>query len=302
MTKNRGLGRGLDALFGDEESGHLPDSDSVASGAGNSRRTVPIAHVHPADDQPRTVFDDDALNELANSIRENGVIQPILVRPHRLGGEKERYEIVAGERRWRAAQRAQLHEIPVIIREMDDSTAYRIALIENLQRQDLNPLEEARGYRRLMEDYSHAADDVGKAVGKSRSHVANMTRLLNLPASVQAMVSKGEISAGHARALLSSENPALLAQAILSKGLSVRQTEALALEESGKAPRSYKGRGVVTPKKDADTLAIERDLSNALGVGVSLDMTGPQGGRLSLSFKSLDQLDGVLRRLSGGAR
>ena len=298
--KQRGLGRGLDALFEDEEAtfavtGSSPEEKSspVASAP---RRTLGIGQLIPNPDQPRTYFEPKALSELAESIRQFGLLQPILVRP--LRGSSDMYEIVAGERRWRAAQKAQLHEVPVIIRDLEDIEVYKIALIENLQRQDLNPIEEARGYQRLMDNFALGAEDIGEAVSRSRSHVANMVRLLSLPQSVQDMVVKGDLNAGHARALINAHNPALLAQEVVAKGLSVRQTEKLAASDAGRdiasRPKTPKGLSF----KDPNIMALEKDLANALGLKVTIAMKDETSGALSVDFKNLDQLDDVILRLS----
>jgi ParB family chromosome partitioning protein len=299
--KQRGLGRGLDALFEDEEKSfvHL-NADPEAHVPDAQRKTLGVGQLSPDPQQPRTFFDDRALAELADSIKVHGVLQPILVRPHKtIAGQ---YEIIAGERRWRAAQKAQLHEVPVIIRDLDDAAALQIALIENLQRQDLNAIEEAKGYQRLMDEFTYSQEDVAEVVGKSRSYVANIVRLLQLPSSVQGMVGKNELSAGHARALINAANPTQLAQEVISKGLSVRQTEKLAADTAG---RDIKSRtpGVRSADtihaKDADTLALEKQLSNALGLNVTLDMKDAQNGTLHVAYRTLDQLDHVIKRLLG---
>lgn len=292
--KQRGLGRGLDALFEDEEETFAAVVDKEAPVSGAPRKTLGIGQLTPNPDQPRTHFDQKAINELAESIRQHGLLQPILVRP--VPGNKDMYEIVAGERRWRACQKAQLHEVPVIIRDLDDSQVLQIALIENLQRQDLNAIEEARGYQRLMDEFAFSPEHVGEAVSRSRSHVANMIRLLSLPQSVQSMVVDGNLTAGHARALINAQNPALLAQEVMSKGLSVRQTEKLAADDAGRKIQS-RSRGGVT-FKDPNILALEKDISNILGLRVVIDMTGESSGNMNIEFKSLDQLDDVLLRLS----
>ena len=295
--KNRGLGRGLNALFEDEE-GNYSHSPEEAASAGAPRRMLGVEQLEANPDQPRQHFDEKALEDLTQSIREHGVLQPILVRPSKHSDNV--FEIVAGERRWRASQRAQLHEVPVVIREMDDDQALQIALIENLQRHDLNPIEEAKGYQRLIDEFGHKADEIGDRIGKSRSHVANTVRLLQLPGSVQSMVLKSELTAGHARALLKAPNPTLLAQEVVSKGLSVRQTEKLAADKEG---RTIKSRGSSSSKKaglekDADTLALEKEISNVLGMNVTLIMESEQKGALSIEFRDLDQLDEVLARLT----
>lgn len=298
MTPNkRGLGRGLDALFEDEEATFAVKEEAPMLMPSGPRRTLGIGQLSPNPDQPRTYFDPKYINELSDSIKQHGLIQPILVRP--IPGSNDMFQIVAGERRWRASQKAQLHEVPVIIRDLDDAQVLQIALIENLQRQDLNAIEEARGYQRLMDEFAFAPEDVGQAVGRSRSHVANMIRILSLPESVQNMVVDGSISAGHARALISAQNPTLLAQEVASKGLSVRQAEKLAAESTG---RSIQHRGENKEKgptfKDPNILAFEKDLTNILGFKVSIAMNSETSGMLSVEFKDLDQLDEVALRLS----
>ena len=259
------------------------------------RRTLGIGQLSPNPDQPRTHFDPKYINELADSIKQHGLIQPILVRP--VPGSQDMYQIVAGERRWRASQKAQLHEVPVIIRDLDDAQVLQIALIENLQRQDLNAIEEARGYQRLMDEFAFAPDDVGQAVGRSRSHVANMIRILGLPESVQNMVVEGSISAGHARALISAQNPTLLAQEVAAKGLSVRQAEKLAAESAGRKIQQ-RGKASGPTFKDPNILAFEQDLTNILGLRVSIAMNSETSGVMSIEFKDLDQFDEVALRLS----
>lgn len=294
--KQRGLGRGLDALFEDEEATFAISADQEQAVPGAARKVLGIGQLMPNPDQPRTHFDAAAINDLADSIRQHGLIQPILVRP--VPGNADMYEIVAGERRWRASQKAQLHEVPVIIRDMDDAQVLQIALIENLLRQDLNAIEEAKGYQRLMDEYAFSPEDTGRAVSRSRSHVANMIRLLNLPESVQNMVVGGELSAGHARALIGAENPALLAQEIVSKGLSVRQTEKFVADNAG---RTIQPRGKAKKDasfKDPNILALEKDLANILGLKVTIAMKDDAAGSLTVDFKTLDQLDDVLLRLS----
>ncbi|OUS14885.1 chromosome partitioning protein ParB [Rhodospirillales bacterium 47_12_T64] len=304
QDKRTNLGRGLAALFGDE------DEDYASLDKVRSSKQVPIEHIHPNTKQPRRHFDEEALSTLADSIQQSGLLQPILVRRH--PEHSSEYEIVAGERRWRASQRAQLHEIPVIIRELNDAEVLQIAIIENVQRQDLTPIEEAASYRRLMDEFGRKQDDVAKIIGKSRSHIANMLRLLTLPEDVQELVERGNISAGHARALVGSENPTDLANQITSKGLSVRETERLAkaLKKELVAPEEAqvqksklsgsKLKPSTGPQKDADTLALERDLSNMLGLKVTIDFHG-KGGALSISYDTLEQLDNVLHRLTQAA-
>lgn len=295
--KQRGLGRGLDALFEDEEKTFSANEKETATGSGGPRKTLGIGQLTPNPEQPRTYFDPNAINELAESIRQHGLLQPILVRP--IAGNPDMYEIVAGERRWRASQKAQLHEVPVIIRDMDDTQVLQIALIENLQRQDLNALEEARGYQKLMEDFGYSAEDIGKSVGRSRSHVANMVRLLQLPESVQTMVVEGKISAGHARALINADKPALIAQEIIAKGLSVRQVEKLVVDRNeNRFTPSDKHKKKQVTYKDPNTLALEKDLTAILGLKVTITMADRSTGRLAIDFLTLDQLDDVLLRLS----
>ena len=292
--KRRNLGRGLAALLGDEDEA---PAESDATPAAETR--LPVAAIRPNPFQPRRAFDEAALESLADSLRTNGLLQPILVRPAEDG---EGYEIIAGERRWRAAQRAQLHEVPAIVRALPDHAALEIAIVENVQRRDLTPLEEAEGYKRLLDEFQHTQEDLARAVAKSRSHIANMLRLLQLPAPVQEMVQAGEISAGHARALLTAGDVEALARQVAAEGLSVRETERLAqtARESGQAaPRSTargKGAPAAAPAKDADTRYLEDDLSAALGLRVSINAKGT-GGKLTIEYGSLDQLDAVVARL-----
>ncbi len=279
--KRRNLGRGLSALFG-EESDDIAAADRQRVG-----KSVPIGFLRAGRFQPRHRFDDDALRALADSIREKGVLQPLLVRRHPDAANS--YEIIAGERRWRAAQLAQLHEVPVIIKELDDRAALEIALVENIQRADLTVLEEAEGYRRLMAEFGHTQEALATAVGKSRSHVANMMRLLGLPEPVKQLLDSGELSAGHARALLNAVDPAGMAREIVRRGLNVRQAELLA--KSGKTARHR-----TAPAKDADTAALERDLTNLLGLKVAISFA-ERGGALTIHYRTLEQLDDVIRRL-----
>lgn len=285
--RRRGLGRGLSALFGDDE-----DEADAGAATPSSRRVVGIDQLEPGPFQPRKVMDKDALDELAESVAVHGVLQPLLVRAK--PGEADRFEIIAGERRWRAAQRAQLHEVPVIVKELDEETAFEIALIENLQREDLNALEEAQGYRRLMDDFGHTQEKLAAVLGKSRSHVANMVRLLNLPENVQNYVRQGKLSAGHARTLITASHPEALAREIVDKGLSVREAEKLAADFSAKPAAGGKK---AKPSKDVDTLALEEEVSNVLGMKVTIDVRG-KGGSLKVDFRNFDQLDEVLHRLT----
>ncbi|QPQ54531.1 ParB/RepB/Spo0J family partition protein [Allosphingosinicella flava] len=281
-----GLGRGLSALLGES----APSEERP--GAGKGVQLVPVASIAPNPDQPRRHFDEAALNELAESIRARGVLQPLVVRPH--GG---RYQIVAGERRWRAAQRAQLHEVPVVVREFDDPNTLEVALIENIQRQDLNAVEEAEAYQRLIADFGHTQDALGKIVHKSRSHVANLLRLLDLPASVRAKVASGEISMGHARALVSAPDAEQLADDIVARGLSVRDVEKLVRDAK---PRKAAGDRVPSGggAKDADLAALERQLGDMLGLKVAIGYQDGAGGTVTLTYSTLDQLDMICQRLS----
>lgn len=303
--KRRNLGRGLSALLGDSGVAAAAsvlegNAAAPAAAAGNQSRglrTLAVSQMKPGKFQPRRQFEEEAIADLVESVREKGILQPILVRPIDGG-----FEIIAGERRWRAAQRAQLHEVPVIIREFTDKEALEVALVENLQRQDLSPLEEADGYRRLVDEFSHTQEELAKAVGKSRSHVANMMRLLALPDPIKAMVEAKQLSAGHARALLTADNPVALAREVVDKQLNVRQTEKLAAGEAkGKGGASGGGRPPASIHKDADTAALERDLAEMLGVKVTLKSLG-KGGELTIHYGSLEQLDDILSRLSGGER
>ncbi len=280
------LGRGLAALIGDV------GDETAAVERTRSQRRVPIEFLRPNPRNPRRTFADHELDELAASIRERGIIQPILVRTVResVGA----FEIIAGERRWRAAQRAGVHDVPVVLLEVSDREALELAIIENVQREDLNPLEEAMGYQALIDEFAHAQDDVAKIVGKSRSHVANTLRLLKLPDSVRAYVSSGKISAGHARALIGQPDPEGIARAIVEQGLNVRQVEALAQERAAKLGKSPKSRARID--KDADTRALEKRLSDALGLTVTIANRG-ESGELKIRYRTLEQLDDLVRRL-----
>ncbi len=286
-----GLGRGLSALLGDESAPQAATAANEAGGAGQSggETTLPIEFLRPNPYQPRTYFDAETIQDLAASIQEQGILQPILVRP--VEGEEDAYEIIAGERRWRAAQTARLHDVPVIIRPLTDSEALEVALIENIQRENLNAIEEAVAYRRLQREFGYTQDQLSEAVGKSRSHVANLMRLLELPQAVQDMVADGKLSMGHARALISAEDPAALAKEVYAKGLNVRQTEHL-LQKAAK-PKPAKTR----PGKDVNTVELEHDLSSALGLTVSIADKGAKGGNVVINYKTLDQLDEICRRL-----
>jgi ParB family chromosome partitioning protein len=289
-----GLGRGLQALLG-EQSGPSASSGQEASTRAGGVREIEIGRIRPNPNQPRVQFKEEAIEELADSIAERGVLQPILVRPHDDG-----FEIVAGERRWRAAQRARLHTIPALVREIDDSTAAEIALIENVQREDLNAIEEAEGFRQLIVRHGHTQDNVAKLVHKSRSHVANLLRLLDLPEFVRQSLVRGDISMGHARAVAAAPDPEELTKEVIAKGLSVRQTEERArfvkpgagIDSARASARS------ATKPIDADLLALERQLGDMLGLKVQVAHNG-QRGTVTLHYSSLDQLDMVCQRLSG---
>jgi ParB family chromosome partitioning protein len=294
----RGLGRGLSALLGEVDTpvGVREAIDAAVAGEGGVR-LAPIELIRRNPDQPRKVFDEGELGDLEESIRVKGIIQPILVRPAE--GAPGEYQIVAGERRWRAAQRVGLHTVPIIVRELDDLEVLEIGIIENVQRTDLNPIEEAAGYRTLMERFGRTQEAVAKVVGKSRSHVANALRLLNLPGGVMDHLSAGRLSAGHARAIASAPNVAALAEQIVEQGLSVREAEALgrrAQERSEPRARSAPG----APRgKDSDTRALEQDLEGTLGLKVEIDDRGGKG-ELRITYASLEQLDDLCRRLTGG--
>jgi ParB family transcriptional regulator, chromosome partitioning protein len=283
------LGRGLAALIGD-----VGAESSVERPRGQRRLATDM--LRPNARNPRRVFSSDELDELAASLRERGIIQPIVVRPAR--GAADAYEIIAGERRWRAAQRAGLHDVPVVIIEATDAEALQLAIIENVQRSDLNPLEEADGYRALIDEFGHSQDEVAKTVGKSRSHVANLLRLLKLPDPVKAHILSGKLSAGHARMLVGQANAEKLADDIVARGLNVRQVEALARQASNVKTRAYHPRAHSRDAKSADTLALEKRLSDVLGLVVSVDHT-ERGGTVSIRYRELDQLDDLLRRLEG---
>ncbi|HEX8444675.1 MAG TPA: ParB/RepB/Spo0J family partition protein [Allosphingosinicella sp.] len=279
-----GLGRGLSSLLG--EVAH----EAPVGGSGTVQ-TLPVASIEPHPDQPRRHFDEDALAELAESIRLRGLIQPIVVRPN-----GHRYQIVAGERRWRAAQRAQLHEVPVIIREFDDGETLEVALIENVQRQDLNAIEEAEGYKRLIDQFGHTQDALGKLVHKSRSHVANLLRLLELPERVRTSVATGELSMGHARALVPAQNPQAYADEVVRRGLSVRDTEKLVRMGLGRKASQPRLQYAKAANEDID--ALQRQLGDLLGLKVTISH-GDDGGTVSLGYSTLDQLDMICQRLSG---
>ena len=288
--RKRGLGRGLSALLGDPMSSAAGGDGAVRLLEDGAARLLPVEQLQAGRMQPRHHFDQDSIDELTQSVREKGIIQPLLVRPLTDG----LFEIIAGERRWRAAQAAGLHEVPAIVHILDDRAALELALIENLQRQDLSPLEEADGFRRLLDEYSHTQEELARVLGKSRSHVANMMRLLGLPDAVKLMLQQGALSAGHARALLTSSDPVGLANQVVAQGLNVRQTEKLAQRKDG-VPHG--GKNPATADKDTDLMALEHSLSNLIGLRVTIQGRA-LGGTLSIHYNSLDQLDDVIARLS----
>lgn len=300
-----GLGRGLNALFGDvaAEAPVLATAGSAAKAAptvsGDAVQHIPLGAIRPLPGQPRRHFDDNAIAELADSIGLRGLLQPIIVRR---APDGDGYQLVAGERRWRAAQRAGLHQIPALVRELGDAATYEIALVENIQRQDLNAIEEAGAYRRLIDDFGHNQEALAKLVGKSRSHVANLMRLLDLPDAVQALIGDGSLAMGHARALIGAADAEAIARRVVKEGLSVRTVEALVRDGKGggrKAPLEYKSMDGVG--RDPDIVAVERHLSELLGIGVAIQYAGGGKGNLTLKFASLDQLDMICQRLSGEA-
>jgi len=286
-VSKRRLGRGLAALIGEMDQ-PLPEGDARPSI--NPDRTVPIEFVSRSPKNPRRYFDESELQDLAGSIRQHGIVQPVVVRTT----SKDRYEIIAGERRWRAAQLAGLVDIPVIVRDVDDRTALELAIVENVQRADLNPLEEALGYDQLIAEHGYTQNDLGEIIGKSRSHVANSLRLLKLPEPVRDMLAEGSLSAGHARALVSTPDPVALAKVITSKGMSVRDAEKLAQNhiKAHNAPPPVENRDA----KDSDTIALERSLTDRLGLSVSINHKGGSG-QLKISYKTLDQLEEICRLL-----
>ncbi len=285
------LGRGLAALIGDV------GAESSSDRRGRSQRRVPISSLQPNARNPRRIFPDAELDELASSLRERGIIQPIVARSLR-GGAPDMFEIIAGERRWRAAQRAGLHDVPVVIVEATDGEALQLAIVENVQRTDLNPLEEAEGYRSLIRDFSHSQDDVARMVGKSRSHVANILRLQALPDRVREHINSGRLSAGAARALIGHHDAERLADEIVARGLNVRQVEEITRETSkrGGKEQTNAGKASARAAKNSDTLALEKRLADALGLAVVIDHR-ERGGSLTIRYRNLDQLDEVVRRL-----
>ncbi len=289
--ERRGLGRGLSALMSDVAINNASQLDQADQNQGD--QSIPIEKIAPNPDQPRRDFPKQDLEDLAASIREKGVIQPLIIR--KLSRNSIPYEIVAGERRWRAAQMAQLHEVPAIIRDYTDTEVLEIAIIENIQRADLNPVEEASGYQQLMDRFGHTQEKLASALGKSRSHIANLMRLLHLPDEVLGLLRDGKLTAGHARALITTENPVELARLVVKKGLSVRETERLA-----KVPKTKQVKTAQNPsEKDADTRVLEDDLSANLGMKVVVDHTpGKEAGKITINYKTLEQLDDLCRILT----
>lgn len=292
----RGLGRGLSALMAD-----VAPEEPTSEGAPAPRKPdqlVPIEQIQPNPDQPRRTFTPADLDDLAASIKEKGIIQPLILRKKADDGL---YEIVAGERRWRAAQIAQLHEVPALVREYTDTEALEIAIIENIQRADLNAVEEAAGYRELMDRFGHTQEKLAEALGKSRSHIANMLRLLNLPGDVLELLRDGKISAGHARALVTADDPSGLARSVVAKGLSVRDVERLAKKKPDGAKTGTVGKkSPPASRKDADTVALEGDLSAAMGLKVAIDhKPGQETGQVTIRYETLEELDDICRKLGG---
>ncbi len=289
------LGRGLSALFGDADASYQPKPVAAAPATANERgvKTLSLAWLQPGAYQPRRHFDEDAIKGLAESIRERGILEPLLVRP--VAGLKDAFEIVAGERRWRASQLAGLHEVPVIVRDITDREALEFGLIENVQRQDLSPLEEAEGYQRLIDEFKYTQENLAKVVGKSRPHIANMLRVLTLPQSVKQMIAEGELTLGHARALITSHDPVALAKEIVKKALNVRQAENLAKTSNDK-PQIHKKQSASAATQDQDVLALEKELERVIGLKVKIQAQG-KAGSLTLFYKDFDQLDEIIRKL-----
>jgi ParB family transcriptional regulator, chromosome partitioning protein len=296
LRKKMGLGRGLDALLGealrsDSQSPPAATATAIPSGAGIA--SIPVANIQPNPDQPRRHFPEEALAELAASIAKHGIIQPIVVRPYAAG-----YQIIAGERRWRAAQKAQIHEVPALIRSFNDAETLEIALLENIQRQDLNPIEEAEAYRKLTEIFGHSAAELGELVHKSRSHVANMMRLLDLPPAIRDLVIEDKLSMGHARALLGSDDAVRLAMVVIKQGLSVRATEALV--KKGRTTARGVAESIPGNPANADIRAVETHLGDLLGLKVKINQRNATGaGSVTFEYGSLDQLDMLCQRLTG---
>lgn len=292
-TRKKGLGRGLSALMGEVREAVNAGTPATPGEKPRGLRELPIEQIQPNPNQPRKRFTAEALEDLVASIKAHGILQPILVR--KIAGE--RYEIIAGERRWRAAQSAQLHQVPVVVKEFTDQEVMEVALVENIQRADLTPIEEAAGYQRLIEEFGHTQDVIARIIGKSRSHIANTLRLLALPAPVKALVEQGSLSAGHARALIGLPDAAALAKKAVDEGLSVRQIEDLA--KKAKSPAAGPGgAGGGAPAKDMDTMELEGNLAAAIGLPVSIAHKGDAGGSLTIRYKTLDELDQICSKLS----
>ena len=280
-TTKKGLGRGLSSLMGDTETAQTKNTNI------GQETKIPIANLKPSPSQPRRLFNKNSINELADSIKAKGLVQPLVVRPS--PSDANSYEIIAGERRWRAAQIAQLHEVPAVIRNFNDTEALEIAIIENVQRSDLSPIEEAAGYKRLIENHGHTQEDLSGIVGKSRSHIANIIRLLSLPQSIQDMITEGKISSGHARAIMNSAFPEQLAEKIINENLSVRDAENLAKDKKV---------GIKKLKlKDPDTIDLENKISEKLGLAININHKGKKGGSIKIDYKTLDQLEMITQKL-----
>ena len=280
-TTKKGLGRGLSSLMGDTETAQTKNTNI------GQETKIPIANLKPSPSQPRRLFNKNSINELADSIKAKGLVQPLVVRPS--PSDSNSYEIIAGERRWRAAQIAQLHEVPVVIRNFNDTEALEIAIIENVQRSDLSPIEEAAGYKRLIENHGHTQEDLSGIVGKSRSHIANIIRLLSLPQSIQDMITEGKISSGHARAIMNSAFPEQLAEKIINENLSVRDAENLAKDKKGIIKK--------IKLKDPDTIDLENKISEKLGLTININHKGKKGGSIKIDYKTLDQLEMITQKL-----
>jgi ParB family chromosome partitioning protein len=277
----KGLGRGLSSLMGDTETTQTKNTNI------GQETKIPIANLKPSPSQPRRLFNKNSINELADSIKAKGIVQPLVVRPS--PSDVNSYEIIAGERRWRAAQIAQLHEVPAVIRNFNDTEALEIAIIENVQRSDLSPIEEAAGYKRLIENHGHTQEDLSGIVGKSRSHIANIIRLLSLPQSIQDMITEGKISSGHARAIMNSAFPEQLAEKIINENLSVRDAENLAKDKKGIIKK--------LKLKDPDTIDLENKISEKLGLTININHKGKKGGSIKIDYKTLDQLEMITQKL-----
>ena len=280
-TTKKGLGRGLSSLMGDTDTVQTKNSNV------GQETKIPIANLKPSPSQPRRLFNKNSINELADSIKAKGLVQPLVVRPS--PSDANNFEIIAGERRWRAAQIAQLHEVPVVIRNFNDTEALEIAIIENVQRSDLSPIEEAAGYKRLIENHGHTQEDLSGIVGKSRSHIANIIRLLSLPQSIQDMITEGKISSGHARAIMNSAFPEQLAEKIINENLSVRDAENLAKDKKGIIKK--------LKLKDPDTIDLENKISEKLGLTININHKGKKGGSIKIDYKTLDQLEMITQKL-----